>query len=231
MAENQKGPAHVQAALGDPNIFDMVATGQDLQVSPEIEAQVKDLMGLMTERDDVRSRFVLDVMFNEERSMHHPFVGMISVFTNGGALSGGGDEKVYMCPQKVDKDGQTKICAAPLPPNLIKHKVGLCLACKRPSEDKNFIGEVLFKLPMGTWAKVMERYFYRLDCNADFRISVFKNDLHSAAQQEQEHQMRGDKLNKVRREREYVRYRLAQIIKDTSTGATLQGRLNAFLRA
>lgn len=217
--------------VDNANIFDMVAKGNDMVVSPEIEGQVKALMGQITERDQLKAKFVLDLFFTEARSLTKPVTGVLMAWTNGGALNGGGDEKVYFCPKKVDRNGQTSICGAPIPPNLIRHNIGICLACKQPSEDKNFIGEVLFKLPMDTWPKVLERYFYRLECNADVRICVFKGDIKQAAQAEQERQMHGDKLRKIRGEREWVRYALPSIIKDTSAGATLQGRLKAFLNA
>ncbi len=225
------GKSAINKMTGDESIFDMVMDGQNVQVTPEIEQKVKDLMGLMTTRDDLQAKFVLDILFNDERSHHHAFSGFVMAFTNGGALHGGGDEKVYFCPNKVDRKGHTAICAAPIPPNLIKHGIGICLACKRPSKDKDFIGEVLFKLPMESWPKVMERFFYRLECNADIRIGIFKNDLRDATAKEQERQMHGDLLNKVRREREWVRYSLAALVKDGTAGATLQGRLRAFLRA
>lgn len=234
MAENRvdaKGQSAINKMTGDPGVFDMVMAGQDLQVTPEIEAQVKDLMGKLVDQDTLKSKFVLDVLFNDERSHFRPFSGFIMAFTNGGALHGGGDEKVYFCPQKVERNGQTALCFAPIPPNLIKHGVGVCLACKRPSADKNFVGEILFKLPMDSWPKVLERYFYRLECNADIRIGIFKDDLRDAAAQEQARSMHGDVLNKVRREREWVRYKLADLVKDGTAGATLQGRLRAFLRA
>lgn len=226
-----KGESAINKMTGDESIFDMVLEGQNIQVTPEIEEKVKGLMGLMTDRDTLKAKFVLDVLFNDERSNFHPFAGFVMAWTNGGALHGGGDEKVYFCPQKVERKGHTAICAAPIPPNLIKHGMGLCLACKRPSKDKDFVGEVLFKLPMGSWPKVLERYFYRLECNADIRIGVYKDDLREATAREQERQMHGDLLNKVRRDREWVRYALADLVKDGASGATLQGRLNAFLRA
>lgn len=228
---NMQGQSAIQQMAGDPNVFDMVTQGKDLVVSPEIEAQVKALMGKITDRDTLNAKFVLDLFLTEERSKFRPFTGFLMGWTNGGALSGGGDEKIYFCPQKVDRNGETSICGAPLPPNLIKHGIGMCLACKRPSEDKNFIGEILFKLPMDTWPKVLERYFYRLECNTDIRICVLKGDLKDAAMAEQERQMHGDRLNKVRAEREWVRYRLEDLVKDSSAGATLQGRLRSFLNA
>lgn len=223
------GESAIKQLTGNDDIFDMVAAGQDLKVSPEVEEQVDALMKSMKEEDG-KAKFILDVYFNEERSMHKPFSGFLMAWTNGGFASGGGDEKVYFCPAKVDRDGVTKVCAAPLPPNLIKHSMGICVVCKQPSRDKNFVGEVYFKLPMSSWSAVIERYFYRLGCNADIRIGIMRGDLRAAASIQTSEKM-GEMLRSVRQKREWVRYSLGAIIKDGAAGATLDHRLNAFLRA
>lgn len=229
-AVRANGESAIQQMTGDSSIFDMVAAGENLRVSDEVERGVSALMESIKD-DNAKAKFVLDIYFNEERSVHRPFSGFLMAWTNGGALHGGGDEKVYFCPAKVERGGHTKICAAPLPPNLIKHGIGICLSCKQPSTDKNFVGEVYFKLPIGSWAAVIERYFFRLECNADIRIGIMRGDLRKTAAEEQIRQMGGDKLEDVRAQRMWVRYALASLIKDGSSGATLNARLNAFLRA
>lgn len=228
---NAKGESAIKQLTGNDDIFDMVAVGQDLKVSPEVEEQVESLMKSMKDEDGHKAKFILDVYFNEERSMHRPFSGFLMAWTNGGFAHGGGDEKVYFCPAKVERGGHTKICAAPLPPNLIKHGLGVCLSCKQPSPDRTFVGEVFFKLPMSSWAAVIERYFYRLNCNADIRIGIMRGDLRAASVPQTSSEKQGEMLRNVRQRREWVRYSLPAIIKDGAAGATLGSRLNAFLRA
>lgn len=223
------GESAIRQLTGDNSIFDMVATGKDLQVSPEVEEQIQALMGTMTETGE--AKFLLDVYFNEERSIHRPFSGFLMAWTNGGFAHGGGDEKVYFCPSKVERNGQTKICAAPMAPNLIKHGVGVCVACQRPSRDKQFVGEVYFKLGMSSWAAVIERYFFRLECNADIRLGIMRGDLRKTTEIEQTSERQGELLENLRFRREWVRYSLKSIIKDGTSGASLESRLNAFLRA
>lgn len=228
---NAAGESAINQLTGDASIFDMAAAGEGLKVSAEVEEGIGSLMASMKEEDENNAKFLLDIYFNEERSIHRPFSGFLMAWTNGGFAHGGGDEKVYFCPNKVDRDGVTKICAAPMPPNLIKHKIGICVSCQRPSHDRDFVGEVFFKLPMQSWAAVIERYFFRLNCNTDIRIGVMRNNLMSAAGAEQTSEQRGEVLKKVRMQREWVRYSLHSIIKDGSGGATLAARINAFLRA
>lgn len=224
------GESAINRMTGDAAIFDMVAAGKDLKLSPELEEQLQATMKKILPPED-KAQFLLEVVFNEERSIHKPFAGFVMAWTNGGFAHGGGDEKLYFCPAKVERDGQTKICAAPMPPNLIRHGVGICLACRQPSSDRKFIGEVFFKLPMQHWVTVLTRYYARLGGNADLAISIMRGDLQKAAYEEQGRELRGDKLEDVRGKREIVRYSLKSIIRDTSGGATLESAFNAFLRA
>lgn len=229
-AVSGSGESAIRQLTGDNDIFDMVAAGENLQVSPEVEAGIEKLMKTLA-AEDAKAKFILDVYFNEERSSMRPFSGFLMAWTNGGFAHGGGDEKVYFCPAKVERGGHTKICAAPIAPNLTKHGIGVCLSCKQPSRDRNFVGEVFFKLPLSSWAAVIERYFFRLDCNADIRIGIMRGDLRKTSEQEQGRTQGGDRLEDLRARREWVRYALPAIIKDGSSGATLGSRLNAFLRA
>lgn len=227
---NAKGESAINQMTGDPGIFDMVAAGKDLKLSPELEEQLQASMKQLLPPED-SARFLLEVIFNEERSIHKPFSGFVMAWTNGGFAHGGGDEKVYFCPAKVERGGHTKICAAPIAPNLVKHGVGICIACRQPSEDKNFIGEVFFKLPIQHWVTVLTRYYARLEGNADLKITIMRGDLRKVAGEEQARELRGDKLEELRAQRESVRYSLKSIIRDTAGGATLDSAFNAFLRA
>lgn len=227
---NAKGESAIKELSGNPDIFDMVAAGKDLKVSPELEAQMSAAMKQLLPTED-KGKFLLEVFFNSERSMHKPFSGFLMAWTNGGFAHGGGDEKVYFCPNKVERDGRTRICAAPMAPNLIRHGVGICIACEHPSSDRRFIGEVFFKLPLQHWAAVLTRYYARLESNCDLKISVFTDDLHKVAGMEQEREHRGELLEKTRRGRYALRYSLASIIRDTSSGATLESVFKAFLSA
>lgn len=228
---NAKGESAINKMTGDASIYDMVEAGGNLNLAPEVEEALEQKMkSLLGDPDDFNARYVLEILFTDDRSLHKPFGGMLMVWTNGGYAHGGGDEKVYLCPHKVDKNGQTKHCGAPIPPSLVMHGLAACAVCKNPSHDKDLVGEVFFRIPMVSWAKVVERYFYRLDCQADIRIGILKGDLHAAAISEQERENRGDKLETVRKEREWVKYSLPALIKDGTSGASLNSRFSAFLK-
>jgi hypothetical protein len=210
----------------------MVEAAQGMVLSPEVAERVERTMkALRAQEDQVRSRFLLDVMFNKGRSIHRPYDGLLVAYTNGGFLHGGGDEMVYFCPNKVEKNGHTKLCATPLPPIAIQGKVAVCPVCETPSRDRELIGQVYAKLTTQNWAALVTRMFYRLDCNADLRICILKGDLRKTTEEEKEKSSGGEKLHRLYNEHQWVRYTLAQMIKDTASGATLGHCINAFLRA
>jgi len=226
------GRSAIQRLTNDDSIYDMVEAANGMVLSPEVAERVERTMkALRGQENQVRSQFLVDVMFSRGRSAFKPYDGLIVAYTNGGFMHGGGDEMVYFCPRRVEKNGQTKVCATPLPPIAIQGKVAVCPTCEKPSRDKDLIGQVYAKLTTQNWATLVTRMFYRLDCNADLRICTLKGDLHQATAEEKEKQRGGERLNKVYTEQVYVRYTLASMIKDTASGATLDHCINMFLRA
>lgn len=229
---NAKGESAINQMTGDASIYDMVEAGGNLNLAPDVEeALEKKMKAILGDPNDFHAKFVLEIFFTDDRSMHKPFGGMLMAWTNGGYAHGGGDEKVYFCPQQVEKKGETKTCGAPILPALVMHGLAACPVCNKPSHDRDLVGEVFFRVPMSSWVTVVERYFYRLNCQADVRIGILKGDLRAAAIAEQETERRGDKLERVRQEREWVNYSLPALIKDGASGASLDARFSAFLRA
>lgn len=226
------GKSAINRLTGDDSIYDMVAAERGMALAPEAQVRVAQLMESMRGGETkVRSRFLLDVMFNTGRSAFRPYDGLIVAYTNGGFNHGGGDEMVYFCPRKVEKNGQTKICATPLPPIAIKGKIAVCPVCESMSHDRELIGQVYAKLSVENWTALVTRMFYRLDCNADIRICVLRDDLHRATEDEQARNRGGDQFRKLYEDLQWVRYNLASMIQDTASGATLEHCINAFLRA
>jgi hypothetical protein len=225
------GRSAIQRLTGDDSIYDMVEAAQGLVLSPEAAANVERTMKALRGQEETKAQFLVDVMFNKGRSAHRPYDGLLVAYTNGGFAHGGGDELVYFCPRKVEKNGQTRLCAAPLPPIAIQGKTAVCPVCRQVSRDRELVGQVYAKLSTQNWATLVTRMFYRLDCNADLRICILKGDLHRTTEEEQQKSTGGEKLYAVYDEHQWIRYSLASMIKDTASGATLDHCINMFLRA
>lgn len=177
-------------------------------------------------REDEPARYKLEVMFGKERSLVNPTSGMVSFWESGKMLHGGGDSKLYICPQKSRGEGT---CHAWIPDS--SHMPGgiVCGYCGSMWKGPELIGEIFARLTMQNWTKVLLKYFLRMDMNADIRIKYPVQVLHKVTEQETLRDRGGELLEKARTERVSVVYPLSRIIKDTSSGATLEDCIKKFL--
>jgi hypothetical protein len=211
-------------------VVDLAAAGQDLvldaAVAEKLETVWKDV-----ERSELKARYKLEVAFTEDRSVHRPFSGFVVALTNGGFAHGGGDEAVYFCIGDVERDGVPRKCHAPLDLKWVGRDAAVCPVCRSVVRPADLAGQIYAKLPMQHWASLITRIFYKLGCDADLRIGTMRGDLRRATELEQVRERRGEHLNGVRLQRQWVIYPLANILKDTASGASLSSRVRAFLHA
>lgn len=216
------------------DLYDMVELGQDLVLDPKIEEQLQELY----EREEtganqkLKATYKLELVVNSQgRSMHKPFAGFLMAWTNGGFAHGGGDEVVYFCAQKTEKNGEEKTCGAPLDLKWVSKKVVVCPKCRQACEPEELCGQIFARLPMQHWASLVLKCFEALNFDADIRMKTMKGDLRVATAKEQERFRGGDLLREVRSQQEWVIYPLQNIMKDTAAGADLYTRIRSFLAA
>jgi hypothetical protein len=182
---------------------------------------------LLAQRTGVKAKYKIEVRFAKARSTWKPTPGVVSWWESGSKLHGGGDEKVYFCPGRREKRND---CEKPIPEAGIGAGVVTCPACGKNWKAEVVIGELIYNLPMQHWATVILKHFVNLDHNADIVLKHSKDDLRSVAKQEESFR-RSEKLDRTRAERAMYIYPLRNIIKDTSAGADLHGRILSFLTA
>ncbi len=194
-----------------------------------IQERMKEL-DLVLRNEKKPATYKLEVLFNNERSVHKAFGGLVTWWHSGNKLHGGGDSKIYLCP---GKERINNGCSAFLYDQTNSLNFIVCSACGSLWKGEDVHGEVYYRLPMERWADVLLSWFLRLGLDADIRLKYSKTDLRSVAMQEQERQRGGELLHKARSEavRQGGIYTLDRIIKDTSAGADLRGRILAFLKA
>lgn len=194
-----------------------------------VEQRLKD-MDMLFGSEPRRATYKLEVIFNDERSFHHPFGGIVTLWESGNKLHGGGDTKLYLCPgQELKNNG----CDGLLADTTRGLRFMVCAKCGSMWRPEQVHGEVFYKLTMGKWADVLLQWFTRLNLDADIRLKYARDDIRTVATLEQERQMRGELLAKARSEERMSTsiYPLTHIIKDTSNGAGLHGRILAFLKS
>lgn len=192
----------------------------------ELEKHTADVQKLFDQ--SVKGRYKIDVFFREVQTVNGLRTGMLQVFENGTKLNGDGDAKVYFCPgDKLRGSG----CQGVIPYDSTGYGFLVCPSCVTTWKEEEVYGEILANwFPQG-WADQIERTFRQLGSSADIYVKYPRFSLQKASEQEQEKELRGDKLNAVRSARKRVIYPLRNILQDTSAGADLNKRILAFLKA
>jgi hypothetical protein len=214
-------------------VTDMAALDDGAPLSERAEKDLAKLFESLGDGGDtgLRARFKLEVAFSEQRSLNKPFAGIIAVWASGGFMHGGGDVCVYFCPHKIETSTGSRTCATPLPIMTVGKRIAVCPGCRRASDPRDLVGQVVAKLPMQHWVTLITKMFRQLDHNADIRMGTLVGDLRKANLQESTKERRGDDFAKVRLQRRWVVYPLKHIIKDTAAGSTLPSRIRSFLYA
>jgi len=208
-------------------------SGEELErVQKSIEAMSKLLAD-----DSIIAKYKLEVQFGKNRtSKGFPFAGVLSCWVSGSKLHGGGDEKMYECPNKQ--------CRAWILPSDLGHSVvkdekgnpsevpvGYCGGCGSVWPAEQLIGERFLKLTEQHWAQAILQIFVRLEMNADIYLKYSPEDVRYKAMMEMARNRGGEEIAKARRLRGLNIYPLRNIIKDTKHGAPLYGRIRAFINA
>lgn len=174
--------------------------------------------------------YKIEIQFGKNHHVNGELTyGMMTLWESGTKLHGGGDALLYICPGKYNKQST---CEHVIPDQYNGRAVVVCPSCFTAWKREDLIGQLYFNLPIQKWAQVIHHWFLNLGMNADIRVKYFYDDIRAASDKEQEKELKGEVLERARSDaRRPTRvYPLANIIKDTSAGADLFGRILAFLR-
>lgn len=191
-----------------------------------VEAKKKALDKLLEEKN--LAKYKIEILFAPGFSTVKPSAGMMSFWESGAKLHGGGDTILHLCP---GKDLKKNDCTSFIPDASHGYGYLVCPSCGEVWNGDQVHGQIAFRLTMQNWAKVVLKYYLKLEMKADIYIKYHPKDIRNASQQEQAGQKKGEILLGVRSSRKPRIYPLANIIKDTSAGADLETRFLAFLRA
>ena len=212
-------PAGVQEVPWDSTEADVMATpAKDEAEQHAAEEKRKVLDELLAERNI--AKFKLEVT--------------VTWWESGAKLHGGGDCKLYLCDCSAEyPDLEGKGCGGFLPDSCNGLNFIVCPGCGMMWRNEQVVGEIWYRLTMQKWADVLLQWYVRLGHNSDIRIKYARDDIRTAAAKEQARNHGGELLSKVRdpERRGSSTYPLANIIRDTSAGADLRGRILAYLQA
>ena len=186
----------------------------------------------------VRAKYKIEVHFGKNRTATGPNVAAVSAYESGARLNGEGDEMMYICSERdrglelgsskpkvrdhaVERG--TEGCGAFIPGSRLRGGFAMCDACKRVIRADALTNMILVSLPTERLALLVAEWFRKLDSDCDIYLKYHPTDIRYQAMENAEG------LDKARMLRGLSIYPLANIIKDTAAGATLDVRFAAFL--
>lgn len=197
--------------------------GERYQTEEQAEKALAEA-GLLQE---VRAKYKIEISFGPGRTTRGPNLAGIQVWESGKKLHGGGDELMFFCQDVTP--GKNDGCWAVIPGDHAGYnqhtgkEVALCQKCNRVWSPEQLTSMRVFKTSTHSLATTVENLFRQLDSNADLYCKYHPTDIRYQA-------MLKDKgLETARRLKGMHMYRLARILRDTSAGASLHGRIVAFL--
>lgn len=216
-------PTSVAADLLDaPDLH--VLSEEERTAVAEKEAALEKLLA-----EEGVARYKLEVMFSHKHTAHAPTTGIVTWWESGSKLHGGGDAKLYLCDGVSGQKG----CGKFIPDSANGLNFVVCPSCQKLWQPEDLVGEIFYRLPLSLWADVLYRWYNRLNRNADIYVKYLRLSIRDAQKKEEEKKLRGELLTRAREDSQRLRYiyPLRNIIKDTSHGADLHGRIKAFLKA
>jgi hypothetical protein len=206
-----------------------------LEMSPQEVAAVNERikkLGLLL-KDQVRAKYKIEVHFGKGRtSRGQPFAGATSLWLSGSKFHGGGDEKLYECPNPE--------CGEVIFPHQITQQtlmdgsfgsISTCGKCGRTWTSQDTIGERFFVLTEQNWAFAILRQMQKLEMNADLYAKFSPTDIRYQTMMEMARQRGGEEIAKARKNRGLLIYPLKNQIVDLKHGADLYKRVRAFINA
>lgn len=201
----------------------------ELQRSPEQQAESqKKVEKFAVDRyaQTGMGRYKLDLMFGADRSIVKPFVGQLQFFESGAYLSGQGDIKIFLCPGKERAGNE---CSAFIPSAANQYGSAVCPKCQLVWTDEEVWGEVVGKHTVQNWAKLLNIYFHRFNCDVDVYIKYARKSLKGAFLDEQKNPgANGDILARAEEDIQTVIYPLSRILQD-SRHTDVESVFKAFL--
>lgn len=186
--------------------------------------------------ENLPARYKIEVHFGPKRTTAGPNVCAISFFESGRRLNGDGDEMMYICKQRDSglalnapgfKDKEVKRgtggCGAFMPGSCLVGGVAKCPKCGAIINAEQLTSTLLANLTTETLSTKLAGWFRKLDSNADIYLKYHPTDIRYQAMAD------SDGLDKARSLRGLTIYPLNNIIRDTSSGASVEGRFKALL--
>jgi hypothetical protein len=190
--------------------------------------------------DEIKAKYKIELHFGKKRTTKGPNVCAVSAYQSGLHLDGEGDEMMYICAERdrglelggttakvndAPVERGTEGCGAFIPGASLKGGFAVCPSCQRSIRADALTNTVLVSLPTSRLAGMVATWFRKLDSNCDIYVKYHPTDIRYIAME------KAHGLDKARMLRGLSIYPLANIIRDTAHGSSIEARFTAFLES
>jgi len=178
--------------------------------------------------DPGRGKYTLDITLLKLENERLPMPGQLKFWASGARTyaKANQDTKLYLCPGKHLRQSN---CDAVMPAFSNFSSKHICPSCGTTWSPDQMIGEVLARLTYTDWARVIASYFVKFESCANFALTIRSPGLHSAVEQEMQRDIRNARINQVEKATRTSYYNFPRLAADLQAGASLEGRIRAFL--
>jgi hypothetical protein len=187
----------------------------------------------------IKADFKIQAWFRSNRSLNGVSALTVSVWESGKRLHGGGDSLMYICrrlaeapkPRPLDvlainpNKATAKGCGEFLSANIIQGGRVQCPSCGMVHRSEEIATDILYEADMHRASEILARMWRRLGGNADIYVKYSPTDPRTKAMAD------AHGIHMAREKKGLTIYPLANIIKDTQNGATIENRFYALLTA
>lgn len=189
-----------------------------------IAARLKALQALLDEGQEHVPKFRIEVIADKHKTNRGAFPGIVLVFRTKSGTRGEADEILYPCPDSRCKGYITPDDFAD------ETETAFCSKCERAWPVGELRETTFYRLPPEKWAFVLAREVLRTNCDAEVRLRLTGTDLREKNRLELTNKG-GEALHSARADRITVVYAFKDMLRDVSTGSSLEARLLSLVRA
>jgi hypothetical protein len=212
---------------------DALKKGYDDAQIPQAEQEaIEERVKLLTEifKDEGRGKYTIHIRLLGKKKAMEPQAGSIEFWLSGASSYSEAkqDTRLYLCPGKALGINN---CYEVLPDfgNLsTKH---ICPSCGMTWKGEQVVGEYLARLNRQDWAEVLAYYVEKFEKCTNLRLTSIEKGLQEATIKEQQKDLRNEAMGPVIRKSRHVYYNFPRLAKDLKAGASLVGRMRAFLES
>jgi len=224
MSGHINGALTVKRATEEENyLFGEILSPEERErLNGKIEALQK--LFSLGDKTKVLGTYRIHLIFDEERSMHRPYRGLVTFWVSMRKMDSGSAMSMSICP--------TEGCDRPFFEGPQNGVYG-CPKCGKSYKGTQVKDTIFARLTTQNWADLVLKWFLAFNSDADVQITYSPKDIRAATQLEIAKDRRGEEIRKVQKEmttRESI-FPFGSIVKAASNGAPLHRLFMNYINA